>query len=346
MDESDLFPGFDRPEDRRQEDGKKRRRAKRPATPQASPPPPTPACAAGSASIPMQGVSSAEAAHEAAGGPAASVAPVAPARLLTHADLGAPTLDHLAECPALAETASAVVERCLAERSRFPHTLLVGPADSSKRLVAQAIAADMAAPFHVVEMLHIGGPDALHAALRGVPAGAVVLVSGVDTVTPNALADLARAVAGRESVRDTTLRDLMREVEDEPWKKPGRARAPRGYQDFTVVMTSRTHVPSDSPLHRWVQLQFFTQRNAHTEAARMARAFRRAGVRMETESMCELARFAVTFKVRTLQAVNAVLLHGAGHERLEPRSYERIFEHAMDPEQVRKLRRFLRRAAA
>ena len=32
--------------------------------------------------------------------------------------------------------------------------------------IAQAIAADMAVPFHVVEMLHINGPDALDAALE------------------------------------------------------------------------------------------------------------------------------------------------------------------------------------
>jgi len=338
MDESDLFPGFDRPEDRRQEDGKKKRTRARTRTPRTTnapaPVPTTPECVA-AANVTAASTTPASATAGAA---------IAPARLLTHTDLSAPTLDHLTECPALAETASAVVERCLADQRRFPHTLLVGPADSSKRLIAEAIAADLAAPFHTVEMLHINGPDALDAALRGIPAGAVVLVSGVDTVTPNALADLARAATSRESVRDTTFRDLMREVEGETWKKASRPRAPRGYQDFTVVMTSRTHVPSDSPLHRWVQLQFFTQRSARTEAMRMHRAFRRAGFPIELDPLCELARFAVTFKVRTLQAVNAVLLSGRG--RLDPAALESLFEHAMDPEQVRKMRRFLRKAAA
>lgn len=342
MDESDLFPGFDRPEDRRQEDGKKKRtRTRAPRLPRTA--------HADSSPQPLPQPVPQPLAAEESGAPSArpaAGASVAPPRLLGPDDLAAPTIDHLMECPALAETASAIVERCLAEQRRFPHTLLVGPADSSKRTIAQAIAADMAAPFHVVEMLHINGPDALDAALRGIPAGAVALVSGIDTTAPNAIADLARAVVSRESVRDTSFRDLMREVDGEPWKKLARARAPRGYQDFTVVMTSRTHVPSDSPLHRWVQMQFFTQRNARTEAMRMHRAFRRAGLPIELEQLCELARFAVTFKVRTLQAVNAVLLRGADRGRIDAAALESMFEHAMDPEQVRKMRRFLRKAAA
>ncbi len=336
MDESGLFPGFGQPEDRRPDGaGKRKRRTKKRASGPGSAPAAATACASAAPVIP------------------------APARMLTHEDLAANTLTHLAECPALAQTAAAVVEHCLAARMRFPHTLLVGPADSSKRLIAQAIAADMAAPFHAIEMLHINGSDALHAALKGIPDGAVLLVSGIDTVTPNALADLARAVGGRESVRDTTMRDLMRQMDGEKWKRPARGKPARAYGDFTVVLTSRTHVPSDSALHRWLQLQFFTQRNAQTEAARLGRAFRRAGVPIAPAALAELARFAVTFKVRSIQAASSVALlrgaveAGAGGGGPGPitvaelgRTLEGMLEHAMDPEQVKKLRRFMRRAAA
>ena len=80
MDESELFPGFGRPEDRRQEDGTPRGRkratrakpkpgAQADADPAATPAPPT--------VIPA---------------PAATPAP--PARWITHEDLAAPTLSH------------------------------------------------------------------------------------------------------------------------------------------------------------------------------------------------------------------------------------------------------------
>jgi hypothetical protein len=354
MDESGLFPGFGQPEDRRPDGAGKRTRRTKKATAPGTP-------AAGAAARGELPATEPAPAGGAAGGHATAIAAAAlPGRMLTHEDFAANTLTHLAECPALAQTASAVVEHCLAARMRFPHTLLVGPADSSKRLIAQAIAADMAAPFHALEMLHINGSDALHAALKGIPDGAVLLVSGIDTVTPNALADLARAVDGRESVRDTTMRDLMRQMDGEKWKRPARGKPARAYGDFTVILTSRTHVPSDSALHRWVQLQFFTQRNAHTEAARLGRAFRRAGVGIVPAALAELARFAVTFKVRSLQAASSVaLLRGTGAacgaaaagpglitEGELARTLEGMLEHAMDPEQVKKLRRFMRRAAA
>ena len=358
MDESGLFPGFGQPEDRRPDGaGKRTRRTKKKASGPAEPTAgagPQHARQADAASTPCPGSEPAAA----AACPSAPAAIPAPARMLAHEDFAANTLTHLAECPALAQTAAAVVEHCLAARMRFPHTLLVGPADSSKRLIAQAIAADMAAPFHAIEMLHINGSDALHAALKGIPDGAVLLVSGIDTVTPNALADLARAVDGRESVRDTTMRDLMRQMDGEKWKRPARGKPARAYGDFTVVLTSRTHVPSDSALHRWLQLQFFTQRNAQTEAARLGRAFRRAGVPITPPALAELARFAVTFKVRSIQAASSVALlrgaveAGAGGgpgpitEAELGRTLEGILEHAMDPEQVKKLRRFMRRAAA
>jgi Holliday junction resolvasome RuvABC ATP-dependent DNA helicase subunit len=49
-----------------------------------------------------------------------------------------------------AESLQRAAERCLRERRRFPHTLIIGPRDSSKRTLARAIAWEMAVP--VVEV--------------------------------------------------------------------------------------------------------------------------------------------------------------------------------------------------
>jgi hypothetical protein len=337
MDESELFPGFGRPEDRRQEDGTPRSRKRAPRPKQA----PGSKAAPGAKAAPDAKPDADPAAMPAK--PAATPAPLA--RWITHEDLAAPTLSHLGECPALAETASAIAERCLAGSARFPHTLLVGPADSSKRLIAQAIAADMAAPFHVVELIHVKDPDALHAALRKVPAGAVVLMSGAEAFGGGALAELSRAVGAREHVRDTSLRDFVREFDREPWKRDERPRAARRYEDFTVIVTSRTHVPPDSPFHRWVQLQFFTQRNGQTERARMARALRRAGIPLEPAKLSEFASFAATYRIRTVQALNTLAAHLEA-VRDDPAARDAVFEHAMDPTQVKRVRALLRRIAA
>ena len=137
-----------------------------------------------------------------------SVPPVRakPVALVTHEHLAAHALCHLQECPMLGTTAGALAEECLAAGTRFPHTLLVGPADSSKRTIARSIAADMAAPLHHVEMLELSNPDLMHAAFSGIPDGAVVLVSGIDTAPGGALSDLARVASARRSVRRPTTR--------------------------------------------------------------------------------------------------------------------------------------------
>jgi hypothetical protein len=337
MDESELFPGFGRPEDRRQEDGTPRSGKRAPRAKPAPGARPAP----GATAAPRAKADADPASTPAAPAPV----PAPPARWITHEDLAAPTLSHLAECPALAETASAIVERCLAGAVRFPHTLLVGPADSSKRLIAQAIAADMAAPFHVVELVHIKDPDALHAALRKIPTGAVVLMSGAEAFGGSAPAALSRAVGSREPVRDTTMDELMREFDREAWKRERKARAERRYEDFTVILTSRTHVPPDSPFHRWVQLQFFTQRNGQTERARMARALRRAGIPLEPAKLSEFASFAATYRIRTVQAVNTLAAHLEA-VRDDAAARDAVFEHAMDPTQVKRVRALLRRIAA
>jgi hypothetical protein len=293
--------------------------------------------------------------HRAPRAPEDSVPPVPakPVAMLSHEHLAANALCHLRECPTLAGTAGAVAEECLAAGARFPHTLLVGPADSSKRTIARAIAADMAAPFHHVEMLEVTGPDLMHAAFTGIPDGAVVLVSGIDTVSSGALSGLARVASARRSVRQPDLGDMLRRMEREPWRRGSRTkdRPRRAYGDFTMVLTARRHVPSDSPLHRWLQLQFFTRRCAETEAVRLGRLFRRAGWDPEPEAIGILADFAVRYGVRTLQFANGLTLAlralgggsqddgaDAGPLTLEPGSARRmlryLFAESMDPTRV------------
>jgi hypothetical protein len=281
--------------------------------------------------------------------------PFVPAALVTHEHLAVPTLSHLRECAGLADTLSVLAEDCLRTRARFPHVLLSGPADSSKQTIARALAADLAAPFHQVDIVHLRSPDRMHATFRMIPDGAVVLVTGLDVAAPGALHDLARVVDGRASVRSPGLTDILRDVDREPWQRTGRAkpRGGRAYGDFTVVLSSRSHVATDSALHRWVQLQFFTRRDADTEAARMQRAFRWAGHDVDGEPLRVFAQFAIDFGMRTLQFVNglAAFLRGCAPDEatapdaaggdidLPPERLRavlgHILRHSIDPARVR-----------
>jgi hypothetical protein len=336
MDESDLFPGFGRPEDSRQDGRAPRRRSRAdrptPAPDAAAAPTPTPT----PTPTPMPAGKSTARARSMA---------TAPTRWIDHHDLAAPTLRHLTECPALAETASALVERCLASGRRFPHTLISGPADSSKRLIARAIAAEMAAPMHVVELVHVRDPDTLHASLRRIPAGAVALLSGAEAFNDAAMAALSRAIGAREPTAEPSMRDILQDIDREPWQRESKARSPRRYEDFTVILTARHHVAPTSTLHRWVELQFFTRRDGHTECARMARALRRVGIDLGPERLAEFAAFAATYRIRTTQAVNMLTVH-LDAVRSTHAARDAAFAHAMDPTQVKRMQSLLRKIAA
>jgi len=306
MDESSLFPGFGRPDDNDRTE--KRARKKR-------------ATGKNQERNREASVHTAPgAAHEApaAAHVAPAAAPVAPrspddcvpparfvpAALLDHTHLVAPTLDHLEECQALGMTATAVVEECLRQRRRFPHTLLVGPADSSKRTIARTIAAEMAVPFHSLEFMQLRGPRGLHAALSRVTPGAVVLVSGLESACVEAIADITRAVQDRRPpARPRSFESTLRNLDREPWKRAAR-RTPEPYADFTMIISSREHVPSASPFHRWAELQFFLQRNVDTESARLHRLFRHAGIAFDAATIAEIAAVAVGSRIRTLQVAN------------------------------------------
>ncbi len=232
-------------------------------------------------------------------------APFVPVTLLDHTHLAAHTFDHLEECPFLGITAAGYVEECLRLRRRFPHTLIVGPADSSKRTIARTIAAEMAAPVHVVEFSQLRGPDALHHALKDVPAGAVVIMGGLESACGEALADIASIMNGRRPVRERGLLELMRDIGGESWKR-GPRRAATPYADFTMILTSRENLPANANIRRCVQLQYFTKRDAFTEQARLKRLFRHSGCSIGTESAEVLASIAVDSRIRTLQVANVI----------------------------------------
>ena len=81
-----------------------------------------------------------------------------------------------------------------------------------------------------------------------------------------------------------------------------------------MIFTSREHVPSGSSLHRWVEFQFFLQRNAHTESARLQRLFRHAGLALDAGTVQAIAEVAVDARIRTLQVANlmAAFIRGVG----------------------------------
>lgn len=58
-------------------------------------------------------------------------------------ELQPPTFEHLTEAPSIASLLTKTVSNSLHSRSRFPHTLLVGPPDSGKQIMAATIASEM-----------------------------------------------------------------------------------------------------------------------------------------------------------------------------------------------------------
>ena len=310
MDESSLFPGFGRPDDHdRTEKRTRGTRGTRGSRSKRQP---------GTADVPPAEAAhapSTEAAHASPTAEATAITlppddcvaptPFVPVTIVDHTHLAAHTFEHLEECPALGVTAAGYVEECLRSRRRFPHTLIVGPADSSKRTIARTIAAEMAAPVHAVEVSQLFGPDALHHALKDVPAGAVVIVGGLESACPEAMADLGSVMSGRRPMRERGMLDMMREMDGESWKRPAR-RPATPYADFTMILTSRDSVPMKSPVRRYAQLQYFTQRDAITERARLKRLFRHAGCALDADTVALLASVAVDSRIRTLQVANVM----------------------------------------
>lgn len=215
-----------------------------------------------------------------------------------------PSLAHLAEAPALAASLQRTVEARLRARARFPHTLLVGPADSSKRSIAAVIAAEMAAPVSFLDLVLLQSQEELHAALKDVPAGGIVVASGLDAVHPNVVRDLSRAVSQRRPVVAAPSRPQMPWEFDPALARP--ARAPRPYADFTLIGTAREPLEGAGRLLDWVERQLHLDRTTASEAARIRRALARCGLTLDVASCRTIAERVIASGVRTLPAVAAV----------------------------------------
>ena len=261
------------------------------------------------------------------------------ATMLDHTHLAAPTLSHLEECPAIGRALASIVEQCLQNGMRFPHTLLVGGADSSKRVIAAAIAAEMAVPFHYLELIQLCSGDALHAALRPVTAGSVVLIGGLDNAVEGIYTDLARAIIGRERPKESNFAMWMREMNREDWQKASRQSSSK-YADFTVILTARLHHPAHADYLRWVERHYFTKKCEASETARLRRLFRHTDRSVDDHVIRLIAQTTTTFGVRTIEAANAVTEHMRNNciERLDQRMYgehfEDMFAALLDPKRV------------
>ena len=261
------------------------------------------------------------------------------ATTLDHTHLVAPTLSHLGECPAIGCALASIVEQSLQSGKRFPHTLLIGDADSSKRVIAATIAAEMAVPIHYVDLVQIRSGDALHAVLRHVTAGAIVLMSGIDCTYEGTFADLARAVNGRERIKEPSLTSWMREMTREEWQKNSR-QASMKYPDFTVILTGRKSHSAHATYLRWVERHYFTKQYEGGEVARLSRLFRHTDRTVDDDVICLIAKVTTTFGVRTLEAANAIVerMRSSGIERLDQRTYgehfENMFAALLDPKRV------------
>ena len=272
------------------------------------------------------------------------------ATMLDHTHLAAPTLSHLEECPAIGRALASIVEQCLQNGTRFPHTLLVGGADSSKRVIAAAIAAEMAVPFHYLELIQLCSGDALHAALRPVTAGSVVLIGGLDNAVEGIYTDLARAIIGRERPKESNFAMWMREMNREDWQKASRQSSSK-YADFTVILTARLHHPAHADYLRWVERHYFTKKCEASETARLRRLFRHTDRSVDDHVIRLIAQTTTTFGVRTIEAANAVTEHMRNNciERLDQRMYgehfEDMFAALLDPKLVRAHKKILERTA-
>ena len=212
-----------------------------------------------------------------------------------------PSLSHLVEAPVLASALLRKVEHCFSTRTRFPHTLLQGPADGSKRAIAHAIAAEMAAPVRSLDLALVVSPDDLHSVFRDAAPGAVVLVSGLHAASPMVLRDLARAAA-RTPIAPQRNRPHL-PFADPALVRPERPARP--YADFTIIATAREELDCSQFLE-WVEARYYLCRTPATESARVTRLFARSGCQVDAASCRTIAELLVKRRIRTLPGVGAI----------------------------------------
>lgn len=203
-----------------------------------------------------------------------------------HSFLHVATLSHAAEHPQLAAVLEGLVEQSLATRRPFPNTMLTGGSDCSKRVLAHAVAADLAVPLVHVDLSALRSPNELHDQLLAVEAGSIVLATAPEHGMHGPLPDLVSAAL--------TGRCVLRNVP-----------AAR-YERFTVILCTRERMPvvlggRDAVVHR-----FYVNRTAETEAIRLRRVLCRAGATCDAGAAAALATGVVKMRLPTLGAAAAV----------------------------------------
>ena len=271
------------------------------------------------------------------------------AATLDHRHLVPPTLRHLSEHPGLASLLDAEVTTCLARRARFPHTLLVGPADSSKRTIIATVAAELDVPVTWTDASAMNDFRELDRALRRALPGSIVAIAGADDLDADTWPELARIAATREPPRLRGYLAMMHEMELEPWQ---RMPVDRGrYPEFTFMLTSRRHVATTAASVRWVERQWFVPRSKETESVRLRRLFRAASVGADDGSVAAFAEFAPDLGMRTLGLANALvsMARAQGHGSIDAGEstmhIERTLAPLVDPRAAVRLKRRLAREA-
>ena len=224
-----------------------------------------------------------------------------PVQLPSMLELQAPTLNHMSEAPGLAATLARAVQASLETGQRFPHLLLIGPADSGKQTIAATVARELGAPLVCINPASLQGSDELHDILMTVPRGAVVLVGNLEGQWA-ICSDLCRVAQG----------DRVRKRPTPPWALSGEGwkgtNADEPYRQFTIIATTRDTNAEGYGCTAWAEMVLYTTRTASTESLRIDRTLRRVGLSSDTEALAKLAEFAVNSGVRTLRLARSIAL--------------------------------------
>lgn len=231
-------------------------------------------------------------------------------RMPATSDLRLPSLDHAHEAPKAASMLATAVAEAFRSRTRFPHTAIIGPADSGKRALAAVIADELAVPIVTIDA-RVMDPDQLHRVLGDLEKDSMVLVINLEGnwwIGP----ELERAARGERVTRPWTP---FNEVHDrgEEWKKAGNA---EGYHPFTIVASMRHGQGLNGPAATWAELILHTERTVATERARLERVLRRIGLSVDSDALDTLAQFNVKRDLRTIRVVRKLALWANGKELL------------------------------
>lgn len=224
------------------------------------------------------------------------------------AELQPPTFEHLTEAPSIASLLTKTVANSLHSRTRFPHTLLVGPPDSGKQIMAATIASEMGVSLTTIHAPSVTNIRDMHRTLRSVPAGSVVLFSQIDRADWVS-AQLCRIAAGLPVCDQQVWRGA--ETPGDDWSSKIDSHP---YHDFTIIATSRAPRADHRVMNEWAEVTIRTERTERSESIRLERVFHRLGVKVAPAALARLASFGTKSQIRTLMlARNVVALTEARH---------------------------------